>query len=55
MALSPDLLSVLCCPKCKGDLIYDDAGAKLTCPQCRLIYKIVDDIPDMLIENAEKF
>jgi len=55
MALSPDLLSILACPKCKGDLVYDEAKCTLVCNRCRLIYRIEDDIPDMLIENAEKF
>jgi len=55
MALSPDLLSILGCPACKGDLVYDPAGQTLTCNRCRLRYKIVDDIPNLLIEEAEKF
>ena len=55
MALSPDLLSILVCPACKGDLIYDDPGQTLTCNRCRLRYRIVDDIPVMLVDEAEKF
>ena len=55
MALSPDLLSILVCPACKGDLLYDQGGQTLTCHRCRLRYKIVDDIPVMLVEEAEKF
>ena len=55
MALSPDLLNILVCPACKGDLAYDVAAEKLTCERCRLRYRIVDDIPVMLVEEAEKF
>ncbi|TMQ70516.1 MAG: Trm112 family protein [Candidatus Eisenbacteria bacterium] len=55
MALSPDLLSILVCPACKGDLEYDAAAQTLTRPRCRLRYRVVDDIPVMLIEKAEKF
>jgi uncharacterized protein YbaR (Trm112 family) len=55
MALSPDLLALLVCPNCKGDLVYDNQGQTLTCDRCRLRYKIVDDIPNMLVEEAEKF
>jgi hypothetical protein len=55
MPLSPDLLSLLVCPACKGDLVYDNQGQTLTCDRCRLRYKIVDDIPVMLVEEAEKF
>ena len=54
MALSPDLLAMLVCPACKGDLAYDAAAATLTCPACRLRYKVVDDIPVMLVDEAEK-
>ena len=55
MALSPDLLSLLVCPQCKGDLEYDPEAQTLTCQRCRLRYRIVDDIPLMLVEKAEKF
>jgi uncharacterized protein len=55
MALSPDLLSILVCPACKGDLSYDSQANTLTCARCRLRYKIVDEIPVMLVDEAEKF
>lgn len=55
MTLSPDLLNILVCPACKGDLAYAPAEATLTCNACRLRYKIVDGIPVMLVEEAEKF
>lgn len=55
MPLSPDLLSILVCPQCKGDLDYDQAAQTLSCARCRLRYRIVDDIPVMLVEEAEKF
>jgi len=54
MALSEDLLSILVCPVCKGDLQYDRDGNHLTCPVCRLRYRIVDDIPVMLPDQAER-
>ncbi len=55
MALSPELLAILVCPQCKGDLAYDEAGQKLSCGACKLRFKVVDDIPVMLVEEAEKF
>jgi uncharacterized protein YbaR (Trm112 family) len=55
MSLSPELLAILVCPACKGDLQYDESAPSLTCPVCRLRYKVVDDIPVMLVEEAEKF
>ncbi len=55
MALSSELLSILVCPACKGDLVYDEAALTLTCNACRLLYRVVDDIPVMLVDEAEKF
>ena len=55
MALSSELLAILVCPACKGDLTYDAGAQTLSCPACRLRYKIVDDIPVMLVPEAEKF
>jgi uncharacterized protein YbaR (Trm112 family) len=53
--LKPELLEILVCPKCKGELEYDSAGGKLICHVCRPKYSIKDDIPIMLIDEAEKF
>lgn len=55
MALSPELLSILACPVCKGDLIYSAEANTLTCERCRLRYAVVDDIPVMLRDKAESF
>jgi uncharacterized protein YbaR (Trm112 family) len=53
--INKKLLNILACPKCKGDLEYDKKENKLLCNKCRLKYKIIDDVPDMLLEDAEKF
>ena len=53
MAISKDLLDILACPKCKGDIYLTDAGDGLICDNCRLLYEIKDDIPIMLIEEAK--
>lgn len=53
--ISDELLKILACPKCKGDLEYDRENDKLICNTCRLKYEIKDDIPIMLIDEAEKF
>lgn len=55
MTLSPDLLAILVCPRCKGDLAYDAAAQTLTCEACRLRYRVTDGIPVMLVEEAESF
>ena len=52
MAISQDLLEILVCPKCKGDIELSQAGDALTCAACRLRYRIEDDIPVMLIDEA---
>ena len=53
--LHKKLLEILACPKCKGDLEYKIEENRLICKSCRLRYKIEDDIPIMLIDEAEKF
>jgi hypothetical protein len=52
MAISKELLEILACPKCKGDLRLNESEDGLICDQCRLLYEIRDDIPIMLIEEA---
>ena len=52
MALSQDLLDILACPKCKGDVHLNDKKDGLVCEACKLLYPIKDDIPIMLIDEA---
>ena len=52
MTLSEQLLEILVCPKCKGDLDYRPDESTLVCPACRLRYPVRDDIPIMLIDEA---
>lgn len=52
MAISKELLDILACPKCKGDIQLNDSGDGLVCDHCRLMYPIKDDIPIMLIDEA---
>ena len=53
MALDKELLDILVCPKCKGELEYREEELKLICHACELAYRIEDDIPVMLIDEAE--
>ncbi len=55
MSLSPQLLAILVCPKCKGQLEYREAEPALVCHACRLSYAIRDDIPIMLLDEAKAF
>ncbi len=52
MPISKELLEILACPKCKGDIYLNSAGDGLICKACSLIYPIKDDIPVMLIDEA---
>lgn len=54
MSLSPELLKILVCPKCKASLEHH-AGAPevLVCRGCRLVYSVQDGIPVMLIDEAQ--
>lgn len=52
MPISEELLQVLACPKCKGDLKQNEKKDGLICDKCALMYPIKDDIPVMLIEEA---
>lgn len=53
--LKKDLLEILCCPKCHGDLLYETtegpAQGTLTCKVCGKVYQVKDDIPILLVED----
>jgi uncharacterized protein YbaR (Trm112 family) len=52
--IDQELLDILACPACKGSLEYDQQKEKLICHSCRLMYRIEDDIPVMLVDEAER-
>ena len=49
--VKPELLEILCCPKCKGELVYQAEKNTLTCRKCGKVYQVKEDIPMMLPEN----
>jgi len=53
MAVLRELLNILVCPQCKGGLELMDNGLGLVCASCRLKYPIREEIPIMLIDEAE--
>lgn len=53
--ISPDLLKILACPKCKQSVGYNEEHDSLDCEQCRLRYRIDEGIPVMLEEEARPF
>lgn len=54
MPISKELMDILACPKCKGDVYLSEAKNGLICDHCKLIYEIRDGIPVMLIDEAKK-
>ena len=54
MGLSQELLDILVCPESKEPLIYFEEEGFLFCPASRLRYRVDDDIPVMLVQEAER-
>lgn len=53
MTVPKQLLEILVCPKCKGELEYLEQKSVLRCNQCRLQYPVRDGIPIMLTDEAQ--
>lgn len=53
MALDPQLVEILACPEDKGPLLYFVDEQTLYNPRLKRRYAIRDDIPIMLIDEAE--
>ena len=55
MPLDKELLEILVCPSCHGELDYrTDPVEELVCTKCGLRYPVRDDVPVMLIDQAER-
>jgi uncharacterized protein YbaR (Trm112 family) len=55
MAVDAELLEILICPNCRGKVEYRETDQKIYClGECRYVYPVRDDIPIMLIDEAEK-
>ena len=53
MTLDPKLLDILACPDDKGPLLYFADESSLYNPRLKRRYAVRDDIPIMLIDEAE--
>ena len=52
--ISDELLEILACPACRGNIEYNQEKQNLICiGQCKRCYPIRDGIPVMLINEAE--
>ena len=49
--LRKELLDLLCCPGCKGDLDYSSEKETLTCRLCGKVYEVKDGIPIMMSDD----
>lgn len=55
MAVKQALIDILICPNCHGNIEYSAEGNTITCVgKCHYVYPVRDDIPIMLIDEAEK-
>lgn len=52
--MDKNLLEILACPICKGELLFDQASQELICKFDRLAYPIQNDIPVMLETKARR-
>lgn len=50
--ISMDLVAILACPACKKEVHLEND--MIVCAKCRRRYPIKDDIPIMLVEEAER-
>lgn len=54
MSLDPQLLAILACPVDKGPLLYFEDEQALYNPRLKRRYRIEDDIPVMLVDEADE-
>ena len=53
MTVPKELIEILVCPKCKGELEYRTAPVEeFVCHACKLRYAVDDGIPVMLVDEA---
>lgn len=53
MPIRPELLEILACPQCKGPVRQESENERIICDDCKLAYPIRDDIPVMLVDEAQ--
>jgi uncharacterized protein len=52
--MDKNLLEILACPICKGELLFDQPNQELICKFDRLAFPLMDDIPIMLESRARR-
>ena len=54
MPVDKELLEILVCPSCRGQVEYRAEPEQIVCLKCGLRYPVRDDIPVMLVDEAER-
>lgn len=54
MTLNAELLTIIVCPNCRGEVDYDEPQQVIECRECHYRYPVRDDIPVLLVDEAEK-
>ncbi|TAK55671.1 MAG: Trm112 family protein [Bacteroidetes bacterium] len=49
--LSAELLNILCCPECEGEVHSNEDQTMLICSHCHLTFPIRENIPIMIIHQ----
>ena len=52
MTIHTELLALLVCPGCRGELEHQEDESRLVCQRCRLAYPVRGDIPVLLVDEA---
>lgn len=54
MKLDPQLLAIIVCPACRGELTEASQAEELLCAGCGNAYPVRDQIPVLLVDEARK-
>jgi uncharacterized protein YbaR (Trm112 family) len=54
MTIDPQLMEILACPNCRGEVQEHEDEQVIVCASCGYRYPIRDGIPVMLIDEADK-
>jgi uncharacterized protein YbaR (Trm112 family) len=50
--ISPDLLAIMQCPICTGELAEQEDPPALVCQKCGRVYPVTDGIPNMIVDDG---
>ena len=52
MSVDPELLEMLACPACRGEIRLLEQEKGLECGRCGRVYPVRDGLPIMLVDEA---